>query len=211
MATPGSENVAGMTTAVGQPIMGIAQPASVPYGYGTTMGAPVMGIPEANGASVSAAYRNGMLDSQSAQLHANTLVFGEPPAETDQSKVRSVIPQVDKAPCDNESDALFRETLLYMRICLKSDPRFFDSCKLINTVIQNILKNPLDDKYCKLRLSNPNIKKNITDIEQAKFLLELLGFETMLIIPEAKPGQPQQLHPEDYLVLLRDRADPRDM
>ena len=99
------------------------------------MGNPVMGIPEANGISVSTSYNNGMLDQQSAQLQANTLVFGEPPAETDQSKVRSVIPQVDRAPCDNESDALFRETLLYMRICLKSDARFFDSCKLINTVI----------------------------------------------------------------------------
>ena len=118
---------------------------------------------------------------------------------------------MDKAPCDNESDALFRETLLYMRICLKSDQRFFDSCKLINTVMQNILKNPLDDKYCKIRLQNPNIKKNITDIDQAKFLLELIGFETIQLIPDQKPGQPQQLVPENYLVLLRDRADPRDM
>ena len=102
-----------------------------------------------------------------------------------------MIPYVDKPVCNNESDALFRETLLYMRICLKSDARFFDSCKLINTVIQNILKNPLDDKFCKLRLSNPNIKKNITDIEQAKFLLEMIGFETILLIPDQKPGQSQ--------------------
>ena len=121
---------------VGQPIMGIAQPATVPYGQvnpSTSM--PFMGVPEVNGVSVRPTYTGGMMDQQSAQFQANTLVFGEPPAETDQSKVRSVIPQVDKAPCDNESDALFRETLLYMRICLKSDARFFDSCKLINTVI----------------------------------------------------------------------------
>ena len=101
--------------------------------------------------------------------------------------------------------------MLYMRICLKSDMKFFDSCKLINTVLQNILKNPLDDKYCKLRLTNPNIKKNIADIMQAKFLLELIGFETVPIIPDAKPGQPASHFPEEYLVLLRMSADPRDM
>ena len=199
--------------AVGQPIMGIATVAAEPYGSAQAQGTPVMGIPEAKGVVNRTTYTGGMMDYQSTQLQANTLVYGEPPAETDQSKVRSVIPQManGKAPCINESDALFRETLLYMRICLKSDMKFFDSCKLINTVLQNILKNPLDDKYCKLRLTNPGIKKNITDIMQAKFLLELLGFETIPIIPDAKPGQPVPLFPEDYLVLMRDRADPRDM
>ena len=65
---------------------------------------------------------------------------------------------------------------------------FSESIKVMNTVIQNILKNPLDDKYCKLRLSNANIKKNIGDIDQAKFLLEMIGFEQMKLIPDPKPG-----------------------
>ena len=153
------------------------------------------------------------MDSQSAQLQANTLVFGEPPAEADHSRRQSIIPTMlnNKVPFVNESDALFRESLLYMRIQLKSEMRFTESIKLMNTVIQNILKNPGEDKYCKLRLSNPGIKKNIADIDQAKFLLEMIGFEQMLLIPDPKPGQPRTGVPEDYLVLVRERADPRDM
>ena len=47
----------------------------------------------------------------------------------------------------------------------------------------------MEEKYCKLRLSNAGIKKNVADIQQARFLLEMLGFEEMQLIPEAKPGQ----------------------
>ena len=81
----------------------------------------------------------------------------------------------------------------------------------MNTVIQNILKNPQDDKFCKLRLANANIQRNIKQVEQARFLLELIGFEEMMLIPESKPGQPPNLVPEPFLILTRDRADPRDM
>jgi len=58
----------------------------------------------------------------------------------------------------------------------------------MNTILSNILKNPLDEKYCKLRLANTSIKKNVVDIEQARFLLEMIGFEEMLLIPDSKPG-----------------------
>jgi len=81
----------------------------------------------------------------------------------------------------------------------------------MNTVIKNILMNPGEDKYCKLRLTNQNIKKNIADNVQAKFLLEMIGFEEMPLIPESKPGQPVNTQVEPYLVLQRDRADPRDL
>ena len=39
----------------------------------------------------------------------------------------------------------------------------------------------------------------------------MIGFEQMLLVPEGKPGQPAPTQPEPYLVLLKDRADPRDM
>lgn len=117
----------------------------------------------------------------------------------------------NKAPNIDESDALYRETLLYMRIQLKSDMLFSECVKVMFTVIQNILKNPNEDKFCKLRLSNASIKKNIGDIDQARFLLEMIGFEQMKLIPDPKPGQPRTGAPEDYLVLVRERADPRDM
>ena len=63
------------------------------------------------------AHEDGMMDPQSAQLHANSLVFGEPP-QVETSMRQSVIPSLtnNRAPIIDESDALYRETLLYMRI-----------------------------------------------------------------------------------------------
>ena len=51
----------------------------------------------------------------------------------------------------------------------------------------------------------------MADIDQARFLMEMIGFEEMLIVPDSKPGQPPNHVPEPYLVLTRLRADPRDM
>ena len=72
-------------------------------------------------------------------MQANTIVFGEPPPEQDASRRQSIIPDQNSAPIQNESDALYRETLLYMRIQLRGDRPFFDSIKVMNTVIKNIL------------------------------------------------------------------------
>ena len=99
-----------------------------------------------------------------------------------------MVPNSEQAPILDESDSLYRETLLFMRIELKSDKRFFEVVKVLNTVFQNIMKYPYEEKYCKLRLSNPNIRKNVTDNEQSKFLLELIGFESIPLIPDSKPG-----------------------
>ena len=64
-----------------------------------------------------------------------------------------------------------------MRIKLGTDKLFFDSIKIINTVIQNILKNPGQMKFSRLRLSNEKIMKHIDSVEQARFILEMIGFE----------------------------------
>lgn len=42
---------------------------------------------------------------------------------------------------------LFRETLLMMRIKLKSDERMYAVIKTLYTILQNILINPLEIKY----------------------------------------------------------------
>ena len=39
------------------------------------------------------------------------------------------------APRVDDSDALYRETLLFMRIQLKSDQRMLEALKVMNTVI----------------------------------------------------------------------------
>lgn len=103
---------------------------------GTVMGEPDAGIPD------KTTYEDGWMDQRSAQLQGGTLVFGEPPAEADHARRQSVIPTSQSAPLIDESDTLYRETLLFMRIQLKSDKKMFDSVKVMNTVLQNILKYP---------------------------------------------------------------------
>lgn len=68
-------------------------------------------------------------------MQANTLVYGEPPAANDPQKAQSIIPQGMQANSINETDALFRETMLSMRITLGSDMLTFNSIKVMNTVI----------------------------------------------------------------------------
>jgi len=67
-------------------------------------------------------------------MQANTLVYGEPPT-VEASEQKSFIPDERQAPHKDESDALYRETLLYMRIRLGSDLKLFESIKVMNTVI----------------------------------------------------------------------------
>lgn len=94
-----------------------------------------------------------------------------------------------------------------MRIKLDSDQMFFDSIKIINTVIQNILKNPGEIKYSKLRLSNEKIMRHIYSIEEACFLMEMIGFENL----ELPSGDNFDGLPENYFVLDEGKADPRDL
>ena len=68
-----------------------------------------------------------------------------------------------------------------MRIQLKSDASTIKSCKVLRTLLQNIVTDPKDEKFKRVRLSNDKIKETITNVEQSRFLLELLGFEEVLI------------------------------
>ena len=94
-----------------------------------------------------------------------------------------------------------------MRIRLNSDKMFFDSIKIINTVIQNILKNPGQIKFSRLRLTNEKIMKHIDSVEQARFIMEMMGFEQQLL----PSGENFDGPVDKYLVLEDSKADPRDM
>ena len=94
-----------------------------------------------------------------------------------------------------------------MRIKLNSDKMFFDSIKIINTVLQNILKNPGQLKYSRLRLSNEKIMKHIDSVEQARFIMEMMGFEQQML----PSGENFDGPVDKYLVLEDTKADPRDM
>ena len=66
-----------------------------------------------------------------------------------------------------------------MRIKLANDAPMLQSCKTIFTMLNNICKSPSEDKYRKIRLTNDKIKQDIGNIDQACFLLEMIGFEKM--------------------------------
>jgi len=67
--------------------------------------------------------------------------------------------------CQDSTTELFKETLLIMRVKLGSDRDMFVVLKTLFTILQNIIKNPNDPKYQKLRLQNAQIKAAITDVE----------------------------------------------
>lgn len=103
----------------------------------------------------------------------------------------------------NISDDLFREMLLYMRVQLKSDALFFQAIKLLHTVLSNIVQDPTNLKYQKLRLSNEKIKKNIADVEQSIFMLEMIGFQKQQLVEDGKE--------EMYLIMSPGSSDIRDL
>jgi hypothetical protein len=46
----------------------------------------------------------------------------------------------------------------------------------MKALIDNIIKDPKNEKFHKVRFENPKIKEAIADIDQARFLLEMVGF-----------------------------------
>ena len=77
---------------------------------------------------------------------------------------QSVVPK-DPPPSITLSDSLFREILLFMRVQLKSDQQFFATIRVIHKILKNIIDDPTNPKYHKLRLSNDTLKKTITQQE----------------------------------------------
>jgi hypothetical protein len=52
-----------------------------------------------------------------------------------------------------------------MRIKLKGDAPMLQSCKTIFTMLNNICKNPAEEKYRKIRLTNDKIKQDIGNVD----------------------------------------------
>lgn len=64
-----------------------------------------------------------------------------------------------------------------MRIRLGSDDKMFFILKTLHTILNNILRHPEEIKYQKLKLSNQVVKAAIADVQESRFLLEMLGFQ----------------------------------
>jgi hypothetical protein len=72
---------------------------------------------------------------------------------------------IPDSPYVNVSENLFCETLLYMRILLKQEKLMINSVKVIKALVDNIIKEPTNEKYHRVRFENPKIKEAIADID----------------------------------------------
>lgn len=99
---------------------------------------------------------------------------------------------------------LYRETLLYMRIQLKSDALTLKTCKVLRTLLQNIVSDPKEERFRRIRLNNDKIRETVTNVEQAKFMLELVGFEEAMIPME-------EGYPEPVMMIDQSRLDTREL
>jgi hypothetical protein len=55
------------------------------------------------------------------------------------------------------TDEISKEILLHLRIRLGKDDIFFGVIKVLSQIISNILKDPLDEKFHKLKMQNKKI------------------------------------------------------
>ena len=114
--------------------------------------------------------------------------------------------------CQSNEAELFRETLQMLRLNLRSDEKAFTVIRTLYTILQNILKSPGEPKFQKLRLSNKVIQTNVCEVEESKFLLEMMGFEEKML-PTAEQvvyGNGQQVM-EPFLVLKSEGAEQRSL
>ncbi len=54
---------------------------------------------------------------------------------------------MEQPPEINISDDIYREALLYSRIKLGTDAKFFASAKILQTLVINVLRDPTEEKY----------------------------------------------------------------
>ena len=86
-----------------------------------------------------------------------------------------MIPE-EEAPFVTVSEGLYREIFLMMRYQVNNDSIYNGNLELMMKILKNIVNEPTNKKFQKLRLSNERIKKAIGECEQSRFIVELLGF-----------------------------------
>jgi PUB domain len=79
---------------------------------------------------------------------------------------QTVIPEAEP-PSVDVSESVYREIFMMMRYQLKNDVTFQSNLSILNTLIKNIVNDPTNAKYQKLKLSNEKIRKAIVECEQS--------------------------------------------
>eukprot|EP00347_Sterkiella_histriomuscorum_P010826 403374778 len=146
-----------------------------------------------------------MEQQNQCSLHSQASTYTQNPQSLPSDARQSFIPQ-EMPPSINLSDTLFREILLAMRCYLKSDQTFFQNIKVMQTVLKNIINDPTNQKFHRLKASNEKIKKAITECEQSRFILEMLGFQRVQWKDTSQPGAIE----EEYFMLNQERLDMRE-
>jgi hypothetical protein len=75
-----------------------------------------------------------------------------------------VIPE-EEAPFVTVSEGLYREIFLMMRYQVNNDSIYNGNLELMMKILKNIVNEPTNKKFQRLRLSNERIKKAIGDCE----------------------------------------------
>lgn len=85
---------------------------------------------------------------------------------------------ISDAPAESEPIEIVKSLI---RVKLKDETKtgYSDSCKLIRVILQNIIKNPDDDKYRTIKLSNAKFSQLVARFESGMEILQMLGFEVV--------------------------------
>ncbi len=75
-----------------------------------------------------------------------------------------MIPE-EEAPFVTVSEGLYREIFLMMRYQVNNDSIYNGNLDLMMKILKNIVNEPTNKKFQRLRLSNERIKKAIGDCE----------------------------------------------
>ena len=75
-----------------------------------------------------------------------------------------MIPE-EEAPFVTVSEGLYREIFLMMRYQVNNDSIYNGNLELMMKILKNIVNEPTNKKFQRLRLSNERIKKAIGDCE----------------------------------------------
>ncbi len=88
-----------------------------------------------------------------------------------------------------------------MRTMLLQEDRFNEVVRVQHKLIKNVIKEPGETKFHRLKLSNDTIRKSVDCSEQSRFLFELLGFvKEMQPGPNGQMEEVYQLYPQNIQI-----------
>ena len=161
-----------VVTPAGEPRLGQSQAEEVGAKYSSApQGVPVVLETESKGDEAQA-------EGLESGLAEQDKVEG-PPADDENAVYKVSVLQKDESVCIDLTGEIAREIFMHLRIRLEKNGqqnKFDQTLQVLHQILQNLLKDPLDTKYHKLKLQNKKISEFISTQIECVNLLELLGF-----------------------------------